>query len=68
MFPAAIEDPVLLDTERTKINQALRLSKDRVEEAVWSALTRLAARHGRGCAQLLVAAIFVSIARPTPPG
>ena len=47
VFPAAIEDPVLLDTERTKINQALRLSKDRVEEAVWSALTRLAARHGR---------------------
>jgi ATP-dependent helicase/nuclease subunit B len=46
VFPAAIEDPVLLDDEREKIHTALRLSKDRVDEAVWAALSRLAAHSG----------------------
>jgi ATP-dependent helicase/nuclease subunit B len=46
VFPAAIEEPVLLDSERMKINPALRLSKDKVDEAVWAALSRLAAHSG----------------------
>jgi ATP-dependent helicase/nuclease subunit B len=46
VFPSAVEDPVLLDGERAKIDPSLRLSKDRVDEAVWSALSRLAAHAG----------------------
>jgi ATP-dependent helicase/nuclease subunit B len=44
VFPVAVEDPVLLDAEREKINPALRLSSDRTEEAVWAVLSRLATR------------------------
>ena len=43
VFPVAVEDPVLLDAERAAINPALRRSSDRTEEAVFAALTRLAA-------------------------
>ncbi len=41
VFPAAVEDPILLDAEREAISPQLRTSADRVDEAVWSALVRL---------------------------
>ena len=41
VFPAAVEDPVLLDVERGAISSRLRTSADRIDEAVWSALVRL---------------------------
>jgi ATP-dependent helicase/nuclease subunit B len=54
VFPIAAEDPVLLDSERTAISPDLRLSSDRIDEAVYSTLARLAgwnARDGKpGCA------------------
>jgi RecB family exonuclease len=43
VFPVASEDPVLLDTERAAISPALRLSSDRIDEAVYAVLSRLAA-------------------------
>ena len=43
---APSEDPVLLDQERARIHAALRLSKDRVDEAVWATLSRLATHAG----------------------
>lgn len=42
VFPAASEDPVLLDAERSGISPALKQSTDRIDEAVWSVLSRLA--------------------------
>jgi ATP-dependent helicase/nuclease subunit B len=42
LFPSAIEDPVLLDTERAAISPDLWLSTDRIDEAVYSSLARLA--------------------------
>ncbi|MBA2305387.1 MAG: PD-(D/E)XK nuclease family protein [Acidobacteria bacterium] len=42
VFPTASEDPVLLDAERQGISTALKLSTDRIEEAVWTVLSRLA--------------------------
>lgn len=42
VFPSAREDAVLLDRERSAISPALRLSGDRVDEAVWQTLARLA--------------------------
>jgi RecB family exonuclease len=42
VFPNASEDPVLLDAERAGISTALRLSSDRIEESVYSVLSRLA--------------------------
>ena len=42
VFPAASEDPVLLDAERAGISPALNQSTDRIDEAVWSVLCRLA--------------------------
>ena len=42
VFPAAVEDPILLDTERATISPALRLSADRVDESVYTTLSRLA--------------------------
>ena len=42
VFPAAVEDPVLLDSERQRISPALRCSSDRTEEAVHAVLARLA--------------------------
>lgn len=41
VFPAAVEDPILLDAERAAISPLLRTSADRIDEAVWSALVRL---------------------------
>ena len=46
VFPAATEDPVLLDDERNVISPALRLATDRVDEAVYGVLGRLAAWGG----------------------
>ena len=42
VFPAATEDPILLDCERTAIFPDLRLSTDRIDEAVYTVLSRLA--------------------------
>jgi ATP-dependent helicase/nuclease subunit B len=42
VFPAVSEDPVLLDAERAAISPELRLSSDKVDEAVYSVLSRLA--------------------------
>jgi RecB family exonuclease len=42
VFPAAIEDAVLLDRERAAISPALRRSADRIDEAVYAMLARLA--------------------------
>lgn len=42
VFPPAVEDPVLLDLERQAISSLLRTSTDRLDEAVWAALSRLA--------------------------
>jgi ATP-dependent helicase/nuclease subunit B len=42
VFPAASEDPVLLDSEREALSPALRRSADRIDEAVWAVLSRLA--------------------------
>ena len=43
VFPSATEDAVLLDAERRNLSPELKLSKDRVDEAVYAFLTRLAA-------------------------
>lgn len=43
VFPAAIEDPVLLDEERARLGSQLRTSGDRLDEAVFRVLSRLAA-------------------------
>ena len=43
VFPSSTEDAVLLDAEREKISSDLRLSTDRIDEAVYAVLTRLAA-------------------------
>ena len=43
VFPSSTEDAVLLDTERERISADLRLSADRIDEAVYAVLTRLAA-------------------------
>jgi len=42
VFPNASEDPVLLDAERAGISTALRLSTDRIDEAAYTVLSRLA--------------------------
>ena len=42
VFSAATEDAVLLDAERGRISANLRLSTDRIDEAVYAFLTRLA--------------------------
>jgi hypothetical protein len=43
VFSSSTEDAVLLDAERASISTELRLSTDRIDEAVYSILTRLAA-------------------------
>ncbi len=43
VFPTAFEDPVLLDIEREALSPALRRSGDKIDEAVYAALGRLAA-------------------------
>jgi len=48
LFPVASEDPVLLDSERSAISAHLRLSSDRIDEAVYSTLDRLASWPASG--------------------
>jgi ATP-dependent helicase/nuclease subunit B len=43
VFPSAVEDPVLLDAERARLSEALRSAHDRIDEAVFAALSRIAA-------------------------
>lgn len=43
VFPTAVEDPILLDAEREALHPGLRRATDRVDEAVWAAVTRLVA-------------------------
>jgi ATP-dependent helicase/nuclease subunit B len=43
VFPAVVEDPVLLDDERCAISALLATSPDRQDEAVFRALSRMAA-------------------------
>jgi ATP-dependent helicase/nuclease subunit B len=42
VFPPPVEDPVLLDTERASISPMLRTANDRLDEAVYRTLSRLA--------------------------
>lgn len=49
VFPALVEDPVLLDAERKGIDHALRTSDDRVEEALYRIVSRLGSLNGRVC-------------------
>jgi hypothetical protein len=42
VFPPAVEDSVLLDSERERINPALRRSSDRIDESVYGTLSRIA--------------------------
>ena len=52
VFPAAFEDPVLLDTERERLDSGLARSGDRVDEAVYAAVSRLAAASARSDGQV----------------
>jgi ATP-dependent helicase/nuclease subunit B len=42
VFPSASEDPILLDAERSALSATLRTSTDRIDEAVYATLARLA--------------------------
>jgi ATP-dependent helicase/nuclease subunit B len=48
VFPSSFEDPILLDDERGAICPTLALSADRVDEAVFTAVARLAAISAQG--------------------
>jgi RecB family exonuclease len=49
VFPALVEDPVLLDRERERIAPALRTSGDRVTEALHHVVWRLGSLAGSVC-------------------
>lgn len=49
VFPALVEDPVLLDAERRGIDLALRTSEDRAGEALYRIVSRLGSLGGRVC-------------------
>ncbi|HSL49611.1 MAG TPA: PD-(D/E)XK nuclease family protein, partial [Candidatus Deferrimicrobiaceae bacterium] len=49
VFPALVEDPVLLDAERARIDPVLRTSEDRVGEALYRIVSRLGSLGGRVC-------------------
>ncbi len=49
VFPALVEDPVLLDAERKGIDQTLRTSEDRVGEALYRIVSRLGSLRGHVC-------------------
>lgn len=49
VFPPLIEDAVLLDRERAAIHPALPTSRDRVAEALYTIVSRLAVLGGRVC-------------------
>ena len=68
VFPSSTEDAVLLDAERAAISADLRLSTDRIDEAVYAVLSRLAVSGRRQRRSAIRAATRASSARPTPPG
>lgn len=43
VFSSSTEDPILLDDERAKISDSLKRSADRIDEAVYGVMSRLAA-------------------------
>jgi ATP-dependent helicase/nuclease subunit B len=49
VFPALVEDPVLLDAERKVIDRTLRTAEDRVGEAVYRVVSRLGSLGGHVC-------------------
>ncbi|HTU01925.1 MAG TPA: PD-(D/E)XK nuclease family protein, partial [Candidatus Sulfotelmatobacter sp.] len=49
VFPALVEDPVLLDEERRSLHPALATSVDRVSEALLLVVSRLARLSGHVC-------------------
>jgi RecB family exonuclease len=49
VFPALVEDPVLLDAERTRTDAALRTSADRAGEALYRIVSRLGSLSGHVC-------------------
>ena len=49
VFPPLVEDPVLLDAERVRIDASLATSHDRLEESVHAVLSRLAALPAADC-------------------
>ncbi len=49
VFPALVEDPVLLDAERQRIDGALRTSEDRAGEALYRIVSRLGSLSGHVC-------------------
>jgi ATP-dependent helicase/nuclease subunit B len=49
VFPALVEDPVLLDAERVHIDPVLRTSEDRAGEALHRIVSRLGSLGGRVC-------------------
>jgi ATP-dependent helicase/nuclease subunit B len=49
VFPALLEDAVLLDAERVALSPALATSQDLASEALHAVVTRLAALGGRVC-------------------
>lgn len=49
VFPALVEDPVLLDAERERLDTMLRTSKDRVGEALYRIVSRLGSLGGQVC-------------------
>lgn len=49
VFPALVEDPVLLDAERAAIHPALRTSEDRASEALYRIVSQLGSLGGHVC-------------------
>ena len=49
VFPALVEDPVLLDRERARIDPSLRTSEDRAGEALYRIVSRLGSLGGHVC-------------------
>jgi hypothetical protein len=47
VFPSGFEDPILLDTERQAIHSSLPRAGDRIDEAVYAAIARMAAASAR---------------------
>jgi RecB family exonuclease len=68
VFPAATEDPVLLDAEREAIAPALRRSTDRIDEAVYAVLGRLASWSAGAAAGASASAEGVAAAGQAPGG
>ena len=52
VFPTPFEDPILLDAERERVSPALARANDRTDEAVYLALSRLAAMSAQRGAKI----------------